>query len=77
MRYAIKSCPFCGGFSKLEPKSKTVIDGKLSYVTYVRCTKCNSHGRRFRLTDNEDVQVSRKKAIDAWNRRVSYVYNIR
>ena len=76
MRWPIKSCPFCGGYSKLEPKSKTVISGELAYVTYVRYTKCNSHGRRFRLNDNEDVQIPRKKAIDAWNRRVKYVYNI-
>ncbi len=76
MKYEIKNCPFCGGFAKLESKSKTIIDGELAYVTYVRCVKCCAHGRRFRLWDGKDPRVIRKKAIDAWNRRVNYGHNV-
>ena len=64
----IKPCPFCGGFAKLEPKSKTYIKGEFAYVTYVRCVACNSHGRR--VTLGEDIHKSRLIAIQNWNRRV-------
>jgi len=71
----IKPCPFCGGYAVLEQKSKTYIKGELAYVTYCRCTKCHSHGRRVRIYD--DAQKSRLIAIQNWNRRVNDDYYVR
>jgi len=61
-------CPFCGGFSKLEPKSKTMIKGQLTYVTYCRCVKCDSRGSRIIIEDNPIE--ARRLAVESWNRRV-------
>lgn len=66
----IKSCPFCGGYSRLERKSKTVIKGEQKYVTYVRCCECDVRGPRLLLSDNCDVTRTREIAIKRWNRRV-------
>ena len=72
----IKNCPFCGGFAKLEGKSKTMIKGELKYVTYVRCTLCDSRGKRVLLNyDNYDdgVAGARLEAVRSWNERLSDV----
>ena len=68
MWYKIKTCPMCGGYSKLEPKSKTVIKGEVKYVTYCRCCDCEVRGPRVLI--GKDPKVARKLAIDRWNRRV-------
>lgn len=68
----IKPCPFCGGYAKLEPRSKTVIHGKPTYVTYVRCVNCDARGNRVILID-DDRHSSRELAIKYWNRRVNNV----
>ncbi len=66
----IKPCPFCGGFSTLAKKSKTIIKGELAYTTYVYCTDCQSRGRRVLLGEDErDDTESRELAISHWNRR--------
>ena len=66
----IKSCPFCGGYSTLAPKSKTIIKGELAYTTYVYCRDCNSRGRRVLLgEDGRTDKESRELAISHWNRR--------
>ena len=64
----IKPCPFCGGYAKLEHRSKTYIKGELNYVTYVRCVECNAHGRR--VTIHENPIIARTYAIQNWNRRI-------
>lgn len=69
----IKNCPFCGGYAKLEGKSKTIIKGELRYVTYVRCVVCDGRSRRV-LMDCDDfehgVVGARLEAVEAWNTRV-------
>ena len=64
----IKRCPFCGGYSTLAKKSKTIIKGELAYNTYVYCTDCQSRGRRV-LLDDDNPTASRELAIAHWNRR--------
>jgi Lar family restriction alleviation protein len=67
----IKDCPFCGGHSTLAYKSKTIIKGELTYITYVYCNDCNSRGRRVVLEeDGRTARESRELAIAHWNRRV-------
>ena len=66
----IKKCPFCGGFSTLAYKSKTIIQGELTFITYVYCKDCNSRGRRVVLDeDGRTPRESRELAISHWNRR--------
>lgn len=72
-RYSkIKSCPFCGGYSTLAPKSKTIVKGELAYTTYVYCCDCQSRGRRVLLgEDGRTDTESRELAIAHWNRRAT------
>jgi len=63
----VKKCPFCDGYSKLEPKSKTIIKGETRYVTYCRCVECDARGPRI-LIGNTPC-ISRNIAIKRWNRR--------
>ena len=65
----IKSCPMCGGYSKLEAKSKTIIQGELKYTTYCRCCDCGLRGPRVLIGANSSE--SRRIAIERWNRRVT------
>ena len=65
----VKPCPCCGGFAKLERKSKTIIQGEQKYVTYVRCVDCDMRGPRVLLGTN-NVTLARQVAIKRWNRRV-------
>ena len=66
----IKKCPFCGGYSTLAPKSKTIIKGELAYTTYVYCVDCQCRGRRVLLgEDGRTDRESRELAISHWNRR--------
>ena len=68
----VKPCPLCGGFSVLERKSKTYIQGVLSRVTYCRCTRCDCRGPRKLLGGSDELdRVARIEAIECWNRRVS------
>lgn len=67
----IKPCPFCGGYSTLASKSKTIIKGKLAYTSYVYCTDCQCRGRRVLLGEDGRTDFeSRELAINHWNRRV-------
>lgn len=67
----IKPCPFCGGYSTLAPKSKTIIKGELAYTSYVYCRDCQSRGRRVLLGEDGRTDFeSRELAINHWNRRV-------
>ena len=72
MLYEVKSCPMCGGYSKLEARSKTIIKGELRYTTYCRCCDCGLRGPRVLLSrDNEhNAQEARRTAVERWNRRV-------
>lgn len=63
----IECCPFCGGYGKLEKKSKTMIGGEIKYVAYVRCVRCDCRGPRHIL--GEDPYDARNEAIVDWNRR--------
>ena len=67
----IKPCPFCGGFSSLARKSKTIVKGELAYNCYVYCNDCQCRGRRVLLgEDGRTDEESRLLAISHWNRRV-------
>lgn len=69
----IKRCPFCDGIAMLETKSKTMIKGELRYTTYVRCTRCDSRGKRILLDYREPesgVVGARYEAVEAWNTRI-------
>lgn len=66
----IKPCPFCGGFSKLVPKSKTYVGGELTYNCYVECKECHCRSGRFLLSEYETHAIARQKAIESWNKRV-------
>lgn len=63
----VKPCPLCGGYAKLERKSKTIIKGEQRYITYVRCCDCDVRGPRVLLGNN--VTYAREIAIKRWNRR--------
>ena len=65
----VKPCPLCGGYSKLEAKSKTVINGEIKYTTYCRCCDCDCRGPRVLI--GKDPTVARKLALERWNRRVA------
>ena len=66
----VNTCPLCNGYSKLEKKSKTVINGFTDYVTYCRCTQCDCRGPRVRLADFDNPTDARQLAVDKWNNRV-------
>lgn len=64
----LKPCPFCG----CEPYLRTEFEEKrfFHYWTYrVQCGRCGSMGEIFACSNFED-EVTKNKAIDAWNRRV-------
>ena len=65
----IKSCPLCGGFSKLERRSKTIVDGQVKYMAYVRCTVCDCRGPRIML--GSDSTGARRIAVSKRNRRTN------
>ena len=64
----IDHCPLCGGYGRLEKKSRTFINGETTYVTYVRCVRCDCRGPRHIL--GEDPYEARNAAVIDWNRRV-------
>lgn len=68
MYIPVKRCPLCGGYSKLEPKSKTIIKGKQEMITYCRCVECDARGPR--VVIGSDPSIAREIAIMRWNRRV-------
>ena len=68
MFYQVKSCPMCGGYAKLEPKSKTMIKGEIRYTTNCRCCDCDLRGPRVLI--GADPSASRRIAVARWNRRV-------
>lgn len=65
----IGTCPFCGGYSDLVRKSKTIVHGLTRYTTYVECKVCRCRGKRFLLDEYETPKIARRKAIDSWNTR--------
>lgn len=64
----IENCPLCGGYAKLEKKSKTFINGETKYIAYVRCIRCDCRGPRHVL--GNDPYEARNSAVLEWNRRV-------
>lgn len=66
----IKNCPFCGGHGTLAKKSKTVIKGELTYITYCYCADCNARSRRVILAEFGEQNDARLLAINHWNRRI-------
>lgn len=64
----VKVCPLCGGYARLEPRSKTVIKGEVQYIAYCRCVECDVRGPRVLL--GSDPHKARESAIKRWNRRV-------
>lgn len=63
----LKPCPFCGG----EPYLRTEFETNrfFSYWKYrIQCGSCGSVGEIFTCFNFED-EVTKNKAIDAWNRR--------
>lgn len=67
----MKPCPFCGGEAILERKSRTVVHGATRRNTYVRCTQCDSRGRRFLYFEFDPKKQAENEAVNAWNRRVT------
>ena len=65
----IGTCPFCGGYSDLVRKSKTIVHGIVRHTTYVECKACHCRGKRFLLDEYETPKIARQKAIDSWNNR--------
>lgn len=65
----IKSCPLCGGYSVLRPKSKTIVKKEQKFTCYVECVICHCRGPRFLLDDFETPSVARDKAVESWNTR--------
>lgn len=68
---ALKSCPFCGGYARLERRSKTVVNGERAFNTYVRCTVCDARGARFLLQDFPCSSEAHKAATKAWEGRAN------
>lgn len=69
----LRACPFCGGYAKLERRSKTVVNGEKTFNTYVRCTACDARGARFLLQDFPTTADAHRAAVDAWEGRVKEV----
>lgn len=73
MSEELKPCPFCGGEAKL---ITTEFDRKTIAIK-VECQSCSARAGGFCATvfDNknalENIDNSREKAIEAWNRRVT------
>ncbi len=44
-------CPFCGGKTYLERRSRAFINAQTTKVSYVRCTQCNARSQRVPLSD--------------------------
>lgn len=65
----IANCPFCGGYSNLVRKSKTVVHGETKQTTYVECKVCHCRGQRFLLDDFKTSTEARDAAVESWNRR--------
>ena len=53
----LKPCPFCGGDKILEAMQKPVSAGEYFMI---KCADCSC----------EITRTSRRKAVEAWNRRV-------
>ena len=66
----VKSCPLCGGYSRLRPKSKTIVQQEQRLTCYVECVVCHCRGPRFLLDEFESPSVARDKAVGAWNTRI-------
>lgn len=65
----IANCPFCGGYSDLVRKSKTIVHGVTRHTTYVECKVCHCRGKRFLLDEYDNPTIARNKAVDSWNTR--------
>lgn len=59
-----KACPFCG--SEQIATYSAAVDEENAICAF--CTNCSARGPR--TTGDDDVDILRKKAIAAWNRRV-------
>lgn len=61
----IKSCPFCGGDGVLREKFILGISNRKNY--WIVCGKCQA-----RIQDRRSI----KRAVEAWNNRISTEENI-
>jgi Lar family restriction alleviation protein len=74
---ALKSCPFCGG-KKIGYSIKTATSNyQRIYHAAMYCAKCHCYGARVLIRPVEHSRISvernesyKRKAIEAWNRRV-------
>lgn len=76
----LKPCPFCGGRAELKPGKLYADD-----VVFVKCTKCHARTNfvwinhpsldittgMLKEGERYTEQQAKKKAIEAWNRRVN------
>ena len=61
----IKNCPFCGGIGVLREKFMQGIANRKNY--WIVCGKCQA-----RIQDRRSI----KRAVEAWNNRISTEENI-
>lgn len=85
----LKPCPFCGGEAWLREKTLRLFgichntgEKKARIAMYCYCGKCKARGGVATGTFEYDVYISakdreelKKRAIEAWNRRVTDVDN--
>lgn len=69
----LKPCPFCGGEAELIYKFRTIQDLDNQMLVRVRCKECFAQSPYKRNPQMHGWFSARqkKKAIDAWNRRVT------
>lgn len=69
----LKPCPFCGGKGKIKAASKE----RIGFTIWCECENCYAQAGGYcpnmekEDTTIESIDSCRKKAVEAWNRRVN------
>lgn len=67
--YDLKRCPFCGGSGNLGRDGPGGQGHEIDH--YIVCTGCGARGKAFAEGWNGSKEETQRKAMAAWNERVS------
>ena len=69
--YALKPCPFCGGFAiPISIKTHIYNGEEVPIVYYIRCTSCKAKvGFPNHYSHTKETFLDEESAVEAWNKR--------